>query len=575
VQAQNESANLFSSVRSEEFHHYLAQADSLYKINNYKKAIPLYKTCLQQLKSSNEKHIVLHKIGNSFKNISEHDSAVHYLTLALQSNVSDVEYLNKTKSMLGVTYSRTGDYKLAKKYLQEAYEYYLQEKKDSVAIASAIVDLGAVYSGEKNYEKAIELYKQTLLFITAHNKIGLSTTLGNIGSTYYEMQRLDSAKVYIKKALKISREINDIEGIIINLHNLAYFEQTKGNYQHAIPYYTESLQLSDSLKNPYYKIKILYNISANYDSIGNDKLALKYLQQAREEDDKIYNEEKTKAIAEMQEKYEAVERERQIADMKLVKQKDEAEKLALKNAILIGLFILIIIGIIIRLRVVKARNERHLAVITATIDAQEQERARISQEVHDDLGGMLGMTRMLFTNTRTFFKEPKDEDLYNRLDGLLLQANKRSRAISHELFSPTLRVFGLHKAIQELVDTLKAAHPSINFKYTALIRKELTDKNLELNLYRITQELMSNCLKYANATEVELVLLIDNSSVQLKYSDNGKGFDVDTAKKGVGLLSITSRVKRFQGKLNISSQLNGGTQISISVDLKNIPQQVA
>lgn len=567
VQAQNEDANLFSDIKSKEFHYYLQQADSLYAVKKYERAITFYKGCLNSLKASDKHYLIHHKIGNSFRNMAEYDSAVHYLMLSLNTNQTNIDYVIKTKSSLGVVYSRTDDYKSAKKYLQEVHDYYLKEGEDSAAIVNALTDLGSVYFAEKEYTKAIELFKQTLTHVASNDKIGLTTALGNIGTTYHSMKKLDSAEVYIKKALKISREINDTEGVVINLNNLAYFEQTKGNYQKAIPYYTESLVLSDSLKTPDYKKYILENMSGAYDSIGNHTLALKYLQQAMETYKKIYTKEKTEAIAEMQEKYEAAEREKQIAELKVQKQQDEAEKLALKNSIVFGVFIVIIIAIIGWLRIMKIRNERNLAVVTATIDAQEKERERISQEIHDDLGGVLGMARMLYAGTKNILASTNLE-LYQRIDDLLVHANKRSRAISHELFSPTLRMFGLAKAIDELKTTMQTALPNTNFDIKCYTEPDTLDKILELNIYRMVQELMSNCIKYANPSELTLKVKEHKNMVYIYYKDNGKGFDVENTKNGVGLLSIASRAKRYGGKLEVKSTPNEGTELNISLNKK-------
>ncbi len=567
LQAQNEDANLFSEIKSEEFHYYLHQADSLYASKKYERAISFYKNCLNSLKVSDKHYLIQYKIGNSFKNIAQHDSAVYYLTAALKSNKTDEDFLNITKSMLGVTYDRTGDLILAKKYLREVYDYCVNRNKDSMSIANASGNLASVYFSEEDFSRAQKFYKKNLQYVPKNNKIDLNTAYGNIGTTYYAMQKLDSAEVSIKKALKISREINDTEGVVINLNNLAYFEQEKKRYAKAIPYYLESLKLVDSLNNSYYKKDIFFNISAAYDSIGNDALALQYLQQAIVEDKKVYSEEKIKAIAEMQEKYEASEREKQIAELKLQKQQDEAEKLALKNGLLFGSLLVIIIAIIVRLRMVKIKNEKTLAVISAAVDAQEQERERISQEIHDDLGGVLGMARMLHGNTKNIVSSV-DEELYQRIDDLLVHANKRSRAISHELFSPTLRMFGIEKAILEIKNSFLSVYPKSIFYAKCTIPENTLDKTLELNIYRIVQELVSNCIKYAQATEITLKVSDDKKNVYLHYKDNGKGFDTKEVKNGVGLLSITSRVKRYGGKLEIYSKPNEGTEVVLSLNKK-------
>ncbi len=214
-----------------------------------------------------------------------------------------------------------------------------------------------------------------------------------------------------------------------------------------------------------------------------------------------------------------------------------------------------------RIKALRTRNANRLALISASLDAEERERLRISQEIHDDLGGILGMSRMLFSNTKKILK-PQDEELYERIDQLLVLANSRSRAISHELFSPTLKTFGLVKALEEQLDHVRFAHPGMETELDADADFR-PDPAIELNLFRISQELINNSLKYSEAGQIRISLKKSNEQVLFTYSDNGKGFDPARVKKGVGLNSIDSRVQRFDGQSTLKTAPNKGFQVEI------------
>lgn len=217
---------------------------------------------------------------------------------------------------------------------------------------------------------------------------------------------------------------------------------------------------------------------------------------------------------------------------------------------------------------IKKREEAQrtkLAIISATMQGEEKQRLKISQEIHDDLGGILGVCRMLFTKSRQFFQE-QNKELFDRIDSLLLQANSRSRAISHELFSPTLKQFGLQAAIEEHITNLLYLNPDLEIKF--IMEDFRLEEQLELNCFRISQELFTNTIKYANANSILLEISKTENTLLYHFHDNGTGFDFNKITKGVGLNSIEARIKSFEGSINY---LGGkvGFSAKISIPLKN------
>jgi signal transduction histidine kinase len=95
------------------------------------------------------------------------------------------------------------------------------------------------------------------------------------------------------------------------------------------------------------------------------------------------------------------------------------------------------------------------------------------------------------------------------------------------------------------------------------------DHFLEINLYRISIELINNTIKYANASEINLTINKNNSIVELDYSDNGVGFEMVEVKRGLGLGNIKSRVESMKGLMQYQSKINQGVAVHIEIELNN------
>ncbi len=558
--AQDKAASFLYKITNRDIQYLIKNGDSLYESKNFEFGIPFYKKTIQLLNGNEEKSALLYLVGFGYKNLAQFDSTVFYLSAALKLNSVNEDLNSKIKSTLGLTHVLLRNFDSAEKLLVDVYNKSLLST-DSLFKAKSAGDIASLYIETQKFDDALRYYKNNLKFIPNKNKLSRSIVLGNIASAYQGLNNKDSSEYYINKSMAISREINDKEGILINLNNLAYLKLTSNKFEEAINYFRQALHYTDTLNYPDYKKKILFNLSEAYEKTGNSALSLKYLKQFVEVKDQIYDKEKARAIAEMQEKYEASERDRQISDLKLSKKQEEAENLTIRTYFLIGFIILIILLGIALWRIIKSRNEKDIAVISATIDAQENERERISQELHDDLGATLGMARMLFTHSKSVLLSNNSEELYSRVDNLLVHANARSRSISHELFSPVLKSYGLEKALEELVNTSQSTKQKSKITFVYTIQSKLND-SLQLNIYRVVQELLNNGIKYSSASSIHLAVTQTSKHFSVIYQDNGVGFNPNEVKKGVGLQSINSRVKRFNGKLTIQSFPNNGSTIS-------------
>lgn len=521
---------------------------------------------------SKSKNQLFYDIAHCYNSLAQYDSSILYLNRALFDLPSkDLTLKGEIETMFGVVYSNL-------KRFDTSINYYLKAKKtfiqlgDSLGIGKANGNIGDYYLNLKGNEqplKALSYFKQSLNYFPKDQEIDIEIAYCNIGACFGKMKMIDSAAYYNNKALMLSKQIGDFEGESICLNNLATDYRDQGKMELAMKLYFQSLEIAQ--KNNLLGIKkdILLNISETYKELGKFKESLDFYDRHIKLKDSIFDQENSKFIVETQEKYDASQRDKQIAELKVTKQRVETEKLSMKYNVIIGLSVLAIIFLTVfwyfRAKVIRMNNERQLAINTAALDSEEKERLRISQEIHDGLGGVLGMSRMLFSRTKKILVE-KDEELYQRIDKLLVEANSRSRSISHELFSPTLKQFGLNKALEELLGNVKQINPDCEVEFENNGSDEALSELVSLNLFRISQELINNTIKYAQATNIKLMLNINQQSVNFHFADNGIGVNLEKAKKGVGLKSIQSRVNRFKGQVKFHSAEGKGFEVEIKLN---------
>ena len=198
-----------------------------------------------------------------------------------------------------------------------------------------------------------------------------------------------------------------------------------------------------------------------------------------------------------------------------------------------------------------------------------QERVRISEELHDGVLARLFSVRISlgFLKVRGNNKEEDKFDLYKKE---LQIVEKEIRTLSHALKNDEL---SSKKDFPKLLSELLEEQSVIgDFTYVleedSAIAWNLVDEKLKINLYRIVQEAICNIIKYADCQKVEVSLSRKNKKVELLIVDDGKGFDTNTKNKGIGLKNMSSRAKSIGACNSISSSLDKGTKIIVSIPTK-------
>jgi signal transduction histidine kinase len=206
-------------------------------------------------------------------------------------------------------------------------------------------------------------------------------------------------------------------------------------------------------------------------------------------------------------------------------------------------------------------------MLKATIVAQEAERNRIAQDLHDDISAKLNVVSL----SANFLIEednvtPKETDeIINHILKVTNKTIESSRKIAHNLLPPILEKFGLGAALEELCDEFSKSK-KVNINSTIEYKIGGLPKDDELHVFRIVQELMNNSMRHGKAKEIELNFKLEIENLFLNYKDDGLGFDTSSigVQKGLGLRNIESRVSLLKGEIKYQSEKLKGVEVQIT-----------
>jgi len=213
-------------------------------------------------------------------------------------------------------------------------------------------------------------------------------------------------------------------------------------------------------------------------------------------------------------------------------------------------------------KVRKLEAEQQREIVRVSMETLEEERKRISESLHNGLGQLLYGIRITLSSLSQDMRQSEFEESKRYTSRLLGDAITESRRISHELMPATLEEFGLKIAIEDICEQLQ---DGVEFKCQTKGYHNRLEKYLELAVYRIVQELMTNVVKHAHAEKASTTVNISPQQVIIIVTDNGCGIDSSDAKKpGIGLTSIRSKIKLLNGHMDINSD-KSGTSVKVVI----------
>jgi signal transduction histidine kinase len=504
-------------------------------------------------------------IGNCYADKGENPKALQFYQEALK----DAE-ANGNKKYIANIQKNIGALHLSWKNLQEALNYYNKAEKTAILLkdSSLLADIynnkGTVYEQWEKFPDALIYYGKALSFYESNGKDdGIAMSSSNMAIVYKLMGDFDKAILYNEKALFISKKIGDDWMCAAILNNIGNLYGQQGKLLQALLKLEDALFLARKIDA---KEIVVMALESKADAASKAQLyemAFQYMKAYTQAKDSFISEQQTAQFKELEVKYDTEKKEAQLSLQQAEIDKQESIiAFTILSTLLLGLF-----GYSAYKRYQNKKERQfmetlHAQEIKATqaiFHSEQNERFRIARDIHDSIGQLLSVIKMKINTAAQIENQ--------NLTPLVDQAIKELRDISHNLIPEELGL-GLYNGIESMVEKInEAGKLKIEAQIEdALIKKPL-NKTFELSVYRIVQEILNNMLKHAQASHISIQIKESGEGITLNLIDNGIGFDSSKIEQsqGLGWKNIRARVNLLAGNMQIRSEPNKGTQITIQL----------
>ena len=456
--------------------------------------------------------------------------------------------------------------------------YYSIKCKDSSFISNAYSNLGTYYfryQSAINKRKSLFYFNKAMVYASAKDSAFNAVNLMNIGVAYNELKDYNKGLRYYldvyTKYKNFLRTNDDYANLISNI-GAAYLNI--GNLDSAALYFKQALTLHKKMEyTSSDNFDIFSNLSALEYRRGNFKLSRDYLGTYLTLKSNYQRRERNNKVIEMQERFNAKDKQAQILRLKNRNQQAKLSYYKLQNGIIVSV---VLLGLLITLFFYRQRKkEQALKIVRknelkrAALEASENEKLRFSRDLHDTLGGSLTLISLLVNQAGD--KNPDQVSDFNKLYEIVQGSITDLRRVCRDMYPSEILVSGVINSLKNFYLRLGTIHESFNFNFAADDLK--LEKGFSVNMYRILQELTNNTFKYAEATSVEVNIQKDGEELRILFRDNGKGVELNDLLKGVGLNSIEERTKAYKGSVKFNSSSGNGFTAVMRFPLNEIEEK--
>tara|TARA_R110000850_G_scaffold182360_1_gene307798 strand:+ start:57048 stop:59042 length:1995 start_codon:yes stop_codon:yes gene_type:complete len=560
--------------------------------------------------------------GIYFDVSGQKDSAIHYfgkgLDLSREYGYKNIEQMSLNN--LGMFNWNNGKFQEALDYFYQALEMNQINTPENIQGESVYLNnIGLIYQELKQYNKALEYHHKALKIredIKLESEQAISQA--NIGVCFKSLSRYKEAVQSYKKAIALAKSANSMRNYYSFHNNLANVYQEMGNYEKAIVNYKNALDRPVTLgENPKSDLSIYSNLTAAYTLLNRPQLALTYAEKGFEIIDKdpllknfagtlykhaaesnyllgntkkgsdylstyisindsIFSKNNADAIADLEVKFKTQEKDIQLAETRAALAENEL-KMGRKNLLIYGTstlaFLLAILGYLLykqqKLKNRQLQKESELKEALNQIATQnklQEQRLRISRDLHDNIGSQLTFIISALDNIKYGFKLQNDKlgDKIKTISDFTSNTIFELRDTIWAMNRPEISLEDLKVRITNFIDKARESSGNIhfNFKIDNGIPDNTSFSSVEgMNIYRIIQEAVHNALKYAEATSIEVNISLKGKRLLVSVSDDGSGFDQNTISFGNGLNNMKKRASELKGKFMITTAIKKGTTI--------------
>ena len=202
------------------------------------------------------------------------------------------------------------------------------------------------------------------------------------------------------------------------------------------------------------------------------------------------------------------------------------------------------------------------------MSGRKKERQRLANDLHDNLGSLLTSLKIHFQSLKQGLNATEEKEISKKTEELMEEAYQKVRGIAHVRNAGLKANEGLLPAVQKFAKKVSVLNKlAVNVETHGMTDR--LENSLEITIFRIIQELVTNVAKHAMASECTIHLTNHEHTLNIMVEDNGQGFESKaiTKKEGMGLYSIQKRVENLDGQVTIDSIPTEGTSIIIDIPL--------
>ena len=527
---------------------------------------------LQSRNAEIERSKTLVDKGIVFQKFGENETALSFFLEAEKTFLSYnyVDPLIDVYAKMGDIYLRNGDIERNAAIIGKSTAI-IKYINDPDILANYYINMANVYGYSERLDSAFLFFeKANKILKKSQNHYQLGTLYYNIGFFLNQQDKLDLAEENYRKSLSEYQKTGigyDICDATLRIGGCLYYQK---KYAEAKEMVLKALEMANN-QNSLLLIRNCFDILSciEYDQ-KNYQQAYEYLDEYVAAQTKLTSENVQNRMNFLSVKYETEKKELVIAELK--------DRTNLQRIVLIitGILVLILIVLIFMSRrymkqkadlakqqLIQLEQEKKLSTIQAVLDGEVAERSRIAHDLHDGLGSLLSVVKLNLQDVKSkaLLKDESDNLYFNQAIGMLNDSIVELRRIAHNMMPESLVQHGLKTALTDFCN----ASPSVMFYFFGSDHR--INSKLEILIYRSVLELINNALKHAEASQINVQLIQESNRISFTVQDNGRGFDVSTPSKGMGLQNIKKRVAAYNGHINIVSSKGKGTEVIIEFHL--------
>ena len=430
-------------------------------------------------------------IGNSYCAMDNFSEALKYYLIALEirKKLNLKNEIGRSYNAIGNVYGGKRNYEKALQYYLLAYNIHLTTN-DSLSLGNACNALGNIYNATNNYNLAKFYYQKSLsIRIKLNDKEGIGMAYNHIGNSYLGLKNYKDALTYYSLANQYALQTNYLPNLCTSFGNLGGVYFLMGNYNESIKNLEKALMYATKMNNNGLIMNQCKQLKENYEKLKDYEKAFFFADKYLEAYKKDNNEENAINLTKVEMNYEFQLKQTEILTNTAVEREKQQSKIQLRNNIIVSIIIGLILVLILSYFVFKNyANQKQIELEKKLQQSEEQERARLAQDLHDDLGGTLSALKLNVTS-----KNSNEQSTVS----ILNKAITDLRSISHKLMPIDFEHNGINKSLKHYVDNLNASNLQFNYLFDgddAVIKK---DK--QLLIYRIILELTHNVIKHSEA----------------------------------------------------------------------------